>query len=285
MYTHKGNAKSTIIKRFQMIPSWHFPFLSPRFELRLGVTPLTAEQSILEQDAATPAELQEKKALLAEWPDYYQQALPGSEPAQREAAAVLQRPAATLAEVGAQVAEDLLILRASGDQELIAGHLCFPNGWCLNEKMGRPLLAIHDPVPGYAETLGEPTRNLLARLKPGRPVGRLNWGMKPTGRLDLSSRWNDWVRFANSEVTPENAGDRCYLRVERQTLTALPDSGCVLFTIHTYQQTLATLSPAQQQLLRGVLETTPPAMADYKGLTPILAPALHWLSEHAQPAR
>jgi hypothetical protein len=187
--------------------------------------------------------------------------------------------------VGAQVAEDLLILRASGDQELIAGHLCFPNGWCLNEKMGRPLLAIHDPVPGYAETLGEPTRNLLARLKPGRPVGRLNWGMKPTGRLDLSSRWNDWVRFANSEVTPENAGDRCYLRVERQTLTALPDSGCVLFTIHTYQQTLATLSPAQQQLLRGVLETTPPAMADYKGLTPILAPALHWLSEHAQPAR
>jgi hypothetical protein len=87
---------------------------------------------------------------------------------------VLQRPAATLAEVGAQVAEDLLILRASGDQELIAGHLCFANGWCLNERLGRPLLAVHDPVPGYAETLGEPTRNLLARLKPVAPSAS-NW--------------------------------------------------------------------------------------------------------------
>lgn len=268
-----------------MIPSCYFPFLSPRFELRLGVTPLTAEQSILEQDAATPAELQEKKRLLAEWPDYYQQALPGSEPAQREAAAVLQRPAATLAELGALVAEDLLILRASGEQELIAGHLCFANGWCLNEKMGRPLLAIHDPVPGYAETLGEPTRNLLARLKPGRPVGRLNWGLKPTNRLDLSSRWNDWVRFANSQVSAENAGDRCYLRVERQTLTALPASGCVLFTIHTYQQPMASLPAAHQDLLQGVLETLPAAMAAYKGITPLLEPALAWLRARSRAGR
>lgn len=268
-----------------MIPAPYFPFVSPRFTLRLGVTPLAPGEPTLVRDAQTTEEIQLKQSLLAELPAYYEQALPGSEPAQREAAAVLGLPAATLAEMGAVVAEDLLILRATGEQELIAGHLCFANGWCLDEKLGRPLLTIHHPVPGYAETLGEPTRNLLARLKPGRPVGRLNWGLKPTNRLDLSSRWNAWVRFANSQVTPENAGDRCYLRVERQTLTALPASGCVLFTIHTYQQPVATLPAAHQALLEGVLETIPAPMADYKGITPLLQPALAWLRAHSRAGR
>lgn len=265
-----------------MIPLQYFPFFSPRFELRLGVAPLSAGESILVRDRSTPQELQEKAILLAESPEYYQQALPGSEPAQREAAALLGFPGQMLSEVGAAVAEDLLILRANGEQELIAGHLCFANGWCLDEKMGRPLLDIHAPVPGYAEKLGSPTRNLLERLKPGRPVGRLNWSMKPTNRLDLSSRWNDWLRFVAGEVTPANAGDRCYLRVERQTLAALPNSGCVLFTIHTYQQAIGTLTAAQRDLLRGVLETIPAAMADYKGLTPVLGSTLRWLRDNSQ---
>jgi hypothetical protein len=265
-----------------MIPLQYFPFFSPRFELRLGVTPLAAGQAILERDEATAAELREKEKLLAEWPEYYQQALPGSEAAQREVAALLGFPHQTLAGIGAQAAEDLLILRATGEQELIAGHLCFANGWCLDEKIGRPLLNIHAPVPGYAEKLGSPTRNLLERLKPGRPVGRLNWSMKPTNRLDLSSRWNDWLRFVASEVTAANAGERCYLRVERQTLAALPESGCVLFTIHTYQQAIGTLPIEQRELLRGVLETIPPEMADYKGITPVLGSTLRWLRDNSQ---
>jgi dimethylamine monooxygenase subunit A len=265
-----------------MVPLQYFPFSSSRFEMRLGVAPLAAGESILARDEETAAELQEKSRLLAELPEYYQQALPGSEPAQQEAAALLGFSDQTLAQVGAEVAEDLLILRSTGEQELIAGHLCFPNGWCLDEKMGRPLLDIHAPVPGYAEKLGSPTRNLLERLKPGRPVGRLNWGMKPTNRLDLSSRWNDWVRSVAGEVTPANAGDRCYLRVERQTLAMLPESGCVLFTIHTYQQAIGTLSGEQRDVLRGVLETIPAPMADYKGLTPVLEPALQWLRSHSR---
>lgn len=282
MNTHKGNAKSTIIITSAMLPLQYFPFSGPRFELRLGVSTLAMGQSVLERDETTADQLRQKAGLLSELPLYYQQAMPGSEEAQQEAAHLLGLPQSTLEEMGRMVAEDLLILRASGDQELIAGHLCFANGWCLDEKMGRPLLDIHAPVPGYAEKLGAPTRNLLERLKPGRPVGRLNWSMKPTNRLDLSSRWNDWVRFVAGEVTPENAGERCYLRVERQTLTALPDSGCVLFTIHTYQQALATLTAEQRELMRGVLESIPPEMADYKGLTPVLGSTLRWFLDNSQ---
>ncbi len=265
-----------------MVPTLYFPFLVPQYSLKMGLTPLGAGESVIERDGDTDAELAVKAELLREIPGYYDQALPGSEQAQREVGQVLGLEGETLAEMGRTVAEDLLILRADGEQELIAGHLYFANGWCLDEKLGRPLLDIHAPVPGYAEKLGQPTRNLLERLKPGRPVGRLNWSVKPTDRLDLSSRWSAWLRERCAEVTAENAGERCFLRVERQTLTALPESGCVLFGLHTYQQALGTLSAEQRALVKGVLETAPGEMLDYKGISSFLGSALRWLRESSQ---
>jgi len=243
----------------------------------MGLAPLGLGESVIERDGGTAAELALKAELRRERSGYYDQALPGSEQAQREVGRVLRLAGETLAEMGRTVAEDLLILRADGGQELIAGHLYFANGWCLDEKLGKPLLDVHAPVPGYAQTLGQPTRNLLERLKPGRPVGRLNWSVKPTDRLDLSSRWSGWLRERCAEVTAENAGERCFLRVERQTLTALPESGCVLFGLHTYQQALGTLSVEHQALVKGVLETAPTEMLEYKGIAPFVEAAVAML--------
>jgi len=260
-----------------MVPILYFPFLVPQYSLKMGLAPLGLGESVIERDGETDAELALKAELCREMPGYYDQAMPGSEQAQREVGQVLGLAGETLAEMGRTVAEDLLILRADGGQELIAGHLYFANGWCLDEKLGKPLLDVHAPVPGYAEKLGQPTRSLLERLKPGRPVGRLNWSVKPTNRLDLSSRWSGWLRERCAEVTAENAGERCFLRVERQTLTALPEAGCVLFALHTYQQALGTLSVEQRALVQGVLETTPAEMLDYKGISSFLGSALRWL--------
>ena len=260
-----------------MVPILYFPFLVPQYSLKMGLAPLGLGESVIERDGETDAELALKAELCREMPGYYDQAMPGSEQAQREVGQVLGLAGETLAEMGRTVAEDLLILRADGGQELIAGHLYFANGWCLDEKLGKPLLDVHAPVPGYAEKLGQPTRSLLERLKPGRPVGRLNWSVKPTNRLDLSSRWSGWLRERCAEVTAENAGERCYLRVERQTLTALPEAGCVLFALHTYQQALGTLSVEQRALVQGVLETAPAEMLDYKGISSFLGSALRWL--------
>ncbi len=265
-----------------MVPTLYFPFLVPQYSLKMGLTPLGAGESVIERDGETDAELALKAELCREMPGYYDQALGGSEQAQREVGQVLGLAGETLAVMGRTVAEDLLILRADGGQELIAGHLCFANGWCLDDKLGKPLLDVHAPVPGYAEKLGPPTRSLLERLKPGRPVGRLNWSVKPTNQLDLSSRWSGWLRERCLEVTAENAGERCYLRVERQTLTALPESGCVLFALHTYQQALGTLSLEQRALVRGVLETAPAEMLDYKGISSFLGSALRWLRVSSQ---
>src|SRR5690606_21475830 len=48
------------------------------------------------------------------------------------------------------VQEDLVLMRKGDDGwRLAAASLCFPSSWSLAEKFGRPLTAIHEPVPGF----------------------------------------------------------------------------------------------------------------------------------------
>jgi hypothetical protein len=171
--------------------------------------------------------------------------------------------------LGYQVQEDLLIMANDPEQgfPLVAGVLCFPNAWSLEEKMGRSLLEIHAPVPGFAEALGEKTVRLMEQLKPGRPTWRLNWSIKPVPRLNLLPRFADETAQAAAALTPDMVGDRCMLRVERQTLTRLP-TGAILFTIHTFQTPLARVAGNADhwQRLRGVLHSVPADMLSYKGI-------------------
>src|SRR5262249_2194981 len=75
---------------------------------------------------------------------------------------------------GRLVQEDLCLLR---DGILVGASLCFPTRWRLAEKLGRPLLEIHAPVPGFADALGDPVARFFARLAPDQGVWRANWGI------------------------------------------------------------------------------------------------------------
>jgi len=260
-----------------MIPPHYFPLSGPQYELKIGASPLPPGGRIFEPDDLYPHEIALKQACLAHDPHYYCQALPGSQAAQSELAAIVNVPGGIL-EAGNAVQEDLLLLDLNQPGlPLIAGHLCFANAWCLDDKMGHPFLAIHDPVPGFGQSIGPSSEKLMERLKPGRPVQRLNWAVKSTGQLDLTSRWDPQVAAWNQLIHPTNAGQRCWMRCERQTLSLLQQSNTVLFTVHTYTQPVATLSTAQQDILLGVLETCPEPMLRYKGIWPFLDPLLTWL--------
>jgi len=254
-----------------VIPPRYFPFTAPAFALTVGARPLAPGDTLIEVDPPCHArELREKLALLAADPAYYSQALPGTHDAQREAVDLLLDDTAgritprsrvtTLDDFGRCVVEDLLLL--DEHLRLVAGQLCFANAWCLGEKLGQPLTAVHAPVPGYAAQLASPVEKLLERLKPGRPVWRVNWALRPVENLDLTSRHLAWLE----RQKPGRRLEDCWLRVERQTLSKLARTGHTLFTIHTYQQPFATLTPAQQALVRSVLAATPADTLAYKGL-------------------
>jgi hypothetical protein len=172
--------------------------------------------------------------------------------------------------LGRQVQEDLLLLDGSGTKgmPLVAGHLCFPNAWCLDDKMGKSFLGIHQPVPLFAQYLGRSTSLLLERLKVGRPVWRVNWSIKGTNRLNHMPRYSFEEENAARTFTVENTGERSYLRLERQTLSRLPLTQGILFTIRTYQAPIATLINNAEHVRRiaGVVRTMPQELLQYKSI-------------------
>jgi hypothetical protein len=250
----------------------HFPLLTPRFEHHAGVRALLPGEPIVERTECFAAEVALKRQLLAEDEANYACVPPGSESSQREAAILLTGQDQPLIEVAREIQEDLVILR--GDpilgHPILAGVVCFPSGWSIADKIGKSIDAVHEPVPDYAEVMSRPVNRLLARLKPGRPVWRSNWGIRAGGLLDQSPKRMPELREAARRLDAGNVSQECYFRVERQTLSRLAQSNDILFTIHTHQCPICELETWQQHNLLGVLRSCPSETLRYKGITPFL---------------
>jgi Haem-dependent oxidative N-demethylase, alpha subunit-like len=139
----------------------------------------------------------------------------------------LDRADAPLATASFLVQEDLVLMRPGPEgYRLVAASLCFPSSWSLAEKFGKPMRAIHDPVPHWAGKMGTLVDRIFDKLKVDQPVWRLNWSIYPDAELhhpESKGAPRDW--FSGS-LPP-----RAFVRVERQTLRRLPVSGDILFTI------------------------------------------------------
>jgi len=79
--------------------------------------------------------------------------------------------------------------------------------------------------------------------------------------------------------TMENIGEQCLLRIERQTLSRLPRTGAILFTIHTYQTTLDEVlqNVEQARCMLSVLRTTPQELLVYKNIEPYVDVLLNYI--------
>ena len=139
--------------------------------------------------------------------------------------------------------EDLCLIEASsppGGPRLTAAVLCFPSRWRLHEKLGRPLAEVHGNVPCYGDRLARPVDRFMAHVRPGHIAARLNWSVmddptlfQPTGK---------WRTAHDPSITEQNAGERLFLRVERQTLRRLPASHAMVFGIRVHVYPLARRS-------------------------------------------
>lgn len=185
--------------------------------------------------------------------------------------------------VGRQIQEDLILLNK--ESVLIAGQLCFPSGWCLDEKVNRHFLEIHGPLPAILESMIQTAGGFIERIPVNKTISRNNWGFRASNQLDLSSRHSAAYRVAlkaASKLTPNAIGDHIYLRVEHQTLSRLPISGCILFTIHTYQSLLTeeAKDPARMRMLSSFLKTIPAELLEYKLMAPFAASLMLYIDQH-----
>ena len=139
-------------------------------------------------------------------------------------------------------------------------------GWAfLKEKAGQPLGGLHDPVPAANPGLVSRIGRMFDALRPGQVLERFNWTVQASdARFTPSAA----PLKALAAATPDEAAlDVLYMRVERQTISKLPKSGLLLFTIRIAVDPLraALSSPQNTEAFREAWGGTAPVLAAYKG--------------------
>ena len=158
--------------------------------------------------------------------------------------------------------EDWCLLWKPEDEDehvLIGAALLFPSRWSLAEKMGKPLIAIHQRVPQYDDSLAPRVQRFFDAIQPGRALVRANWLVHTTPELHQP------LTEAAKAKRDREPKDKHYLRVERQTLIRLPHSGAVVFGIKTVVTATQDLAPDQRAGLLKAMEDTPDEIANYHG--------------------
>ncbi|MDD9921053.1 MAG: DUF3445 domain-containing protein [Boseongicola sp.] len=148
---------------------------------------------------------------------------------------------------GRLVQEDFCVLEKSGDEHVLtAAVLCFPAGWTLSEKIGRPLVRIHVPVEDYDEAIAKRVQRLFDAIRVEQPLRRANALLYDNPALFTPRRESEGERHINPSGN--------YLRSEKQTLRRLPETDAVVFGIHTYLVELDSLTAEQLSSLDLVRE-------------------------------
>ncbi|HVF33180.1 MAG TPA: DUF3445 domain-containing protein [Acidimicrobiales bacterium] len=211
-----------------------------------------------------PDQLEEKRRLLASAHDTVVVRRAGFAAAEQEVARLVagaDRDGA-LEDAALAVAEDLCVLApdGSGRWRLVAGVVCFPSRWRPADKLGRSVAEIHDPVPAYAEELAVRVDRFLDALRPGRGAWRRNWFVHDDPALHQPEA-------APGRPGPTKVPEGLWLRSERQSLHALPESGAVLFTIRTEQVPLIAVAerPDVAAAMAAALRSWSPDLVAYRG--------------------
>ena len=261
----------------------HTPYDGSKKPFTVGLEPLDLKEWI-EPDEFLIAHLDEKERLIADPNAFVFAAEANTEAAQREVAELISShllvrfpelytcdadgalalrgsdksielsacAEAPLLSISRLVQEDLVLMRKGEDgYRLAAASLCFPSSWSLAEKFGGSMTAIHEGVPDFnGHRMGQMVQRIFERLEADKPVWRLNWSLYTDG--DLHHPVSRLQPEAFSQ--PEQALEQLYVRVEKQTLRRLPESGDILFTIRVHHDPIKNLQehPDGDQLAQGL---------------------------------
>lgn len=247
------------------------PWMDPRTARLPGILPIEGDDW-LRVDDAFAGQMAERARLISERPDVVHGMLDSARPAAEElylavlaklgatagyrvgATSVLRPdgvevsldPAVPLKTLGLLVQEDLCLMEQQGDEHILSGAiLCFPASWSLSEKLGRPLLGIHRPVPSYDVDLARRVQRLFDAIRPEQPLWRAN-------SLVYRDPTLHQPRLEADPRVDRRGGS--YVRVERQCLLRLPLTRAVVFSIHTYVVDIKSLTAeARDRLLEARL--------------------------------
>lgn len=184
--------------------------------------------------------------------------------------------------LASQVPEDIAIVsaRSAGSHWISAIHLCAPNYWAAEDKIGKSFAVAHSPVVGM-EPVNRAQDQMVAAMIYKGPYVRFTWGLVTDSRLNHhpeappDTDTGTWTGRCFDPTRP-----RLYLRVERQLIWGFPDIGAALFTIRTYLTDCHTIkaNSFKRDLLIASLRSMSPDQLRYKGLFRDQEAILDWLT-------
>lgn len=166
-----------------------------------------------------------------------------------------------------RVPDDLCLMeRRAGAWTLTAVSLSAGTFFTAREALGKDLAALHGPVPGFEDRLLARVGRIFEGLREDLILQRRNWTVVNCAELHTPDPQP--VRARIGAIAPEDAGRELFVRVERQTLRRLPETGGALFTIRVWLHPLEALrdDPARLAAFAQAWRAASPDFRAYKKL-------------------
>ncbi|MEO1038992.1 MAG: heme-dependent oxidative N-demethylase subunit alpha family protein [Pseudomonadota bacterium] len=195
-----------------------------------------------------------------------------SRPAQAEALALIRAhlgapaneadAAPPLPAAATLISDDLVIMQADAGGWLVSALvLCQPTFFSIDDAFDRDLAALHAPVPGGAGLSGRIAR-VFDHVAQDRVLERFNWTLQlGPDRFTPSGH----AMRERAAALGSRAADGLHLRVERQTVRRLPQTGAILFTIRVSIDPVSAIPAADRAVLAEAWRAAPPQARAYKG--------------------
>jgi hypothetical protein len=156
--------------------------------------------------------------------------------------------------------EDVAVVQRTSavTDELSMVHVSFPGAWRSDQVLGKSFLAIHGPVPGFADEQAAAASMVSAMVDRG-PYVRFVWSACADDFLDHHP---DHGQRASWDDGPSQG----FLRLERQITVPFPAVEASIFLIRVYIYPFSSLSAEQRGTLAQAIDAMPEDARRYKSL-------------------
>ena len=185
------------------------------------------------------------------------------------------------------IEEDFMLLdELGGTPRITAASNAYSTSGRLVASVGHDVAWAHEPVPQLTQKLGGRINQVLGSIHPNNPCERFNWQLTPMATVffphDDPHAANAAAMHAVVETLrhdPSRAGELLWIRVERQTLSRLPESNAVAFSLHTYSDPLSCVQSDMEgvRAILALLKNYSEERWKYSEMDIVREPLMTWL--------
>ena len=189
------------------------------------------------------------------------------------------------------IEEDFMLLdEGGGIPRITAAANAYSTSGRLAASVGHDMEWTHAPVPQLTQKLGAKINRVIRTVHTTTPCERFNWQVTPMASVffphtDPHAANAAAMHRVAAELQddPARAGELLWIRVERQTLSRLPDSNAVAFSLHTYSDPLSSIRSDTESLraILALLRDYSEERWKYSEMDIVRKPLLLWLEAAA----